>query len=242
MVGCGRVGRLVAQMLERHGMPYLAIDSDADLVAAAKRRGFHAAFGNAARADLLEKLGLDACPAVILTMDEPVLAQRLTRKLRAAHPDLPIVARARGSGHAAELYRSGATTRCPRRSKASLQLSEAVLVELGVPMGPVIASIHEKRDELREEIKDAAGLEREPVRRVRTRHDPRRREMLLALLLTMGVQAQAAGTLAPRAGQIRCVEPDAAAELPLDNPLFGACRRRLRSRRLAGSPARTVRR
>ena len=61
----------------------------------------------------LERLGLDQAPAVILTMDEPVLAQRITRKLRSAYPDLPIIARARDTIHAAELYRSGASTAVP---------------------------------------------------------------------------------------------------------------------------------
>src|SRR3546814_18659626 len=50
--------------------------------------------------------------------------------------------------------------------ESSLQLSEAVLVELGVAMGPVIASIHDKRDELRHIIKEAANLDREPSMRL----------------------------------------------------------------------------
>lgn len=162
VIGCGRVGRLVAQMLDRHGKPYVAIDSDADMVAEAKREGFHAEFGNAARSNMLEKFGVDRAPAVILTMDEPVLAQRLVRKLRAARPDLPIVARARDSHHAAALYRSGATHAVPETLESSLQLSEAVLVEIGVPMGPVIASIHEKRDEFRDAIKEEGALEYRP--------------------------------------------------------------------------------
>jgi monovalent cation:H+ antiporter-2, CPA2 family len=40
--------------------------------------------------------------------------------------------------------------------EASLQLSEAVLVDLGIPMGPVIASIHDKRDALQAAIKAMA--------------------------------------------------------------------------------------
>ena len=56
----------------------------------------------------------------------------------------------------------------PETLESSLQLSEAVLVDLGVAVGPVIASIHEKRDEMRKSIKEAANLEREPrLRRVR---------------------------------------------------------------------------
>src|SRR5690606_21416802 len=42
IIGCGRVGRLVAQMLTRHGQPYLAIDSDSDQVAQCKREGYSA--------------------------------------------------------------------------------------------------------------------------------------------------------------------------------------------------------
>jgi CPA2 family monovalent cation:H+ antiporter-2 len=43
-----------------------------------------------------------------------------------------------------------------------LQLSEAVLVDIGVPMGPVIASVHEKRDELRAQIMEEGELDEKP--------------------------------------------------------------------------------
>jgi len=162
IVGCGRVGRLVAQMLTRHGQAYVAIDSDSDLIAQCKREGYNAHFANAARVDVLDRIGVEKAPAVILTMDEPVLAQRITRKLRAAYPELPIIARARDSNHAAALYRAGASTAVPETLESSLQLSEAVLVDLGVPMGPVIASIHEKRDEFRESIREGGELDRKP--------------------------------------------------------------------------------
>ncbi|OYX94717.1 MAG: hypothetical protein B7Y74_06295, partial [Novosphingobium sp. 35-62-5] len=46
----------------------------------------------------------------------------------------------------------------PETLESSLQLSEAVLVDLGFPMGPVIASIHEKRDEFRQKIKEEGEL------------------------------------------------------------------------------------
>jgi len=168
IIGCGRVGRLVAQMLTTHGKPYIAVDSDSDLIERCKREGYNAVFGNAARVDALDRLGVDRAPAVILTMDEPVLAQRITKKLRSAYPELPIIARARDTIHAAELYRAGASTAVPETLESSLQLSEAVLVDLGVPMGPVIASIHEKRDEFRERIMESGSLEQKPKLRTTT--------------------------------------------------------------------------
>ena len=83
--------------------------------------------------------------------------------MRAAFPDLTIVARARDPRHAAELYKAGATDAVPETLESSLQLSEAVLVDLGLAMGPVIASIHEKRAELRAEIMEMGELEHEPA-------------------------------------------------------------------------------
>ena len=54
------------------------------------------------------------------------------------------------------------TDAVPETLESSLQLSEAVLVDLGVAMGPVIASIHEKRAELRTKIMEMAEIDREP--------------------------------------------------------------------------------
>ena len=162
IVGVGRVGQLIAEMLDRHDKPYVAIDSDADMIEAAKRNGYRAVFGDAWRGDAMSRLGVERAPAVVLTMDEPVLAARLTRKLRKEYPELLIVSRARDTDHAAELYRAGASHAIPENLESSLQLSEAVLVDIGVAMGPVIASIHEKRDEYRALIEERGELNYRP--------------------------------------------------------------------------------
>jgi CPA2 family monovalent cation:H+ antiporter-2 len=162
LIGFGRVGRLVAEMLEAHGRAYVAIEADVDHVTMARREGRPVRFGDAARAATLDALDLASASAVVLTMDDPVQAVRLTTTLRKRFPDLTIVARARDTDHAAELYRAGATDAVPETLESSLQLSEAVLVDLGVAMGPVIASIHQKRDDLRAEIKTAGQLEYSP--------------------------------------------------------------------------------
>lgn len=170
IVGGGRVGRLVADMMRTHGKPYVMIDSNPDLIASARIDGYRATFGDAARTDTLARLGVETAPAVVLTMDEPVLAQRLVTKLRQAYPDLLIVARARDPDHAAAMYRAGASHAVPETLEASLQLSEAVLVDIGVAMGPVIASIHAKRDEFREQLERDGGLSEKP--KLRTSRGP----------------------------------------------------------------------
>lgn len=160
--GFGRVGKMVADMLREHERPYLAVDSDIDNVIAARVTGYSILFGDVARGELVEKLKLGDAAALVLTMDDPVLVARLARRIRGSFPDLAIIARARDTDHAAKLYEAGVTDAVPETLEASLQLSEAVLVDIGVAMGPVIASIHEKRSELRSEIMAQAELEAEP--------------------------------------------------------------------------------
>jgi len=168
VIGFGRVGRMVADMLREHGQPYIAVEADIDTVNAARRDGYSVLFGDVARSELVDRLNLGRAEALVLTMDDPVLTAHLTKRVRGWVPGLTILARARDASHAAELYRAGVTDAVPETLESSLQLSEAVLVELGVAMGPVIASIHEKRDELRKSIKEEAGIDREPrLRRVK---------------------------------------------------------------------------
>ena len=160
--GFGRVGRMVADMLQEHGKPYLAVDSDIDNVIASRQAGYKILFGDVARNELVEKLHLSHTAALVLTMDDPVLVARIARRVRGWYPDLAIIARARDTDNAAKLYEAGVTDAVPETLEASLQLSEAVLVDIGVAMGPVIASIHEKRSELRSEIMAQAEMQAEP--------------------------------------------------------------------------------
>ena len=173
--GFGRVGQMVADMLATHDRPYLAIDSDIDGFSEARKHGYSVIYGDVSRRELIEKLDLDQAKAVVLTMDDPVLTARIAKRLRADHPATPIIARARDTDHAAALYRAGVTDAVPEALEASLQLSEAVLVDIGVAMGPVIASIHEKRSQLRGRIMEAGQLEVEPSlgrRRMRNSVNP----------------------------------------------------------------------
>ncbi len=162
IIGSGRVGRLIADMMVEHKQAYVLLDSNPDTIDRAKRDGYRATFGDAVRGDALDRLGIENAPAVVLSMDEPVLAKRLVGKLRGEYPELLIVARARDTDHAAALYRAGASHAVPENLESSLQLSEAVLVDIGVAMGPVIASIHAKRDEFRERLEVDGGLTKKP--------------------------------------------------------------------------------
>lgn len=168
IIGGGRVGRLVADIMTAHGKSYLILDADADQVREARKMGFRIEYADAAQSGALARFDAEKASAVILTMDEPVAVLRMVRQLRQAYPELPILARARDTSNAAALYRAGASHAIPEALEASLQLSEAALVEIGVAMGPVIASIHGKRDEMRLKIMEEGELDEKPQLRTST--------------------------------------------------------------------------
>ncbi len=153
VVGYGRVGSLVGDMLVAHKIPAIAIDGDSRLVGRLRAEGCKLGgdiyWGDASRIDFLRRCGLSRARALVVTMDAPKAAERIVEIARKERPDMTIVARARDAAHATRLYELGASDAIPETIEASLQLAEATLVDIGVPMGLVIASIHEKRDEYR---------------------------------------------------------------------------------------------
>jgi monovalent cation:H+ antiporter-2, CPA2 family len=170
LAGFGRVGETVASLLEVHRVPYVAVDNDPDRVAAQRVLRRPVYWGDITQAELLHRLHIDTARAVVVTMSDHAASDRLVAAARAERDDVLIIVRARDARHAAHLYAIGATDAVPETIEASLQLSEAVLLDLGVAMGPVIATIHEKRAEMQAQIRAMApGAEIRPLGRRRLR-------------------------------------------------------------------------
>jgi CPA2 family monovalent cation:H+ antiporter-2 len=156
VVGHGRVGQLVCGLLEEHAIPYIAADRDTALVGRWRQLGRPIYYGDASNPLFLQRCGIDEATGVIVTLDTSAVDD-VVRAVRARRPDVMIVARAHDAQHARHLYTLKVTDTVPETIEASLQLAESALVGLGVPMGLVIASIHERRETVRRELQTAAG-------------------------------------------------------------------------------------
>ena len=156
VVGHGRVGEVVCDMLDLHKVPYLVTDRDASAVTLWRRRGRNIFYGDASNPLFLKSCGIEQASALIITINIAGKVKDIVRAAKAVRDEVVIVARSRDASHARELYKLGVTDAVPETIEASLQLSEAALVGLGVPTGYVIASVHEKRDEFRHELQEAA--------------------------------------------------------------------------------------
>ncbi len=156
VVGHGRVGQLVCDLLDKHEISYIAADRDAVRVERWRKLGRAVYFGDASNPLFLQRCGIDEATGVIVTIDTAAVDD-VVRAVRARRPDVMIVARAHDAQHARHLYTLAVTDTVPETIEASLQLAESALVGLGVPMGLVIASIHERRELVRNELQAAAG-------------------------------------------------------------------------------------
>ena len=156
VVGYGRVGKVVCALLKAHGIPYIAADLNPATVTHDRREGHEVYYGDAGDTKFLEACGLAEAAGVVITIHDHELVDDIVAHVRDMRSDVLIVSRARDADHARHLYGLGATDVVPETVEASLQLSEAALVGLGIPAGPAIASIHEKRDEIRHALQDAA--------------------------------------------------------------------------------------
>jgi len=169
IAGYGRVGTLVGDMIEQHKLTFVALDTDPDLVSLARRRRRHVYVANAAEMRVLERCGLPEARVLIITMDDRAAVAEVARAARKMRPDITIVARARDPDHASQLYAAGVSEAVPEAIEASLHISEAALIGAGVPLGMVIATIHEQRDQYRAQYQRIEPGKRDSVARLRAR-------------------------------------------------------------------------
>jgi monovalent cation:H+ antiporter-2, CPA2 family len=156
IVGFGRVGKVVSALFHKLQVPYIATDIDPVTVSRERHEGRNVYYGNAADPEFLKACGLMQASGVVITINARDTIDEIVARVRAVRPDILIVSRAKDAVHASHLYRVGASDAVPETIESSLQLSEAALVGMGVPVGLAIATIHEKRDAFRAALQQAA--------------------------------------------------------------------------------------
>jgi CPA2 family monovalent cation:H+ antiporter-2 len=137
VIGFGRVGRMVGEVLAAQEVPYIAVEHDGDRAARLREQGFPVYYGNAARGELLRKLKLDEATSLVVTMDSPSAARRVVQAAREQAPRLKIFARSHDEAHARELEAAGATRVVPEMLEAGLLLTSHALGSQGLGTGAI---------------------------------------------------------------------------------------------------------
>lgn len=153
--GYGRVGQLIGRLLRAENVPFVALDSNAELASEGAKRGEEVFFGDASRQEFLRRAGAAGARAFVVTVNSPRAAERMIAAARRERPDAPVFARARDPEHASRLLKLGAVEVTAEALEASLQLGARVLEGLGVPDEAVARRLDDVRE--REHARIAGG-------------------------------------------------------------------------------------
>ncbi len=144
--GYGRCGQNLARILEREGIPYLALDLDPDRVRQATAAGDSVVFGDAARLQALMAAGLARASAVVVTYLDVPGALKVLAHTRSHAPQVPVIVRTQDDLDLERLQAAGATEVVPEAIEGSLMLASHALALVGVPMRRVIRIVQDLRD------------------------------------------------------------------------------------------------
>ena len=144
--GYGRCGQNLARILEREGIPYMALDLDPDRVRQAAAAGDSVVFGDAARLQALMAAGLARASAVVVTYLDVAGALKVLANTRTHAPQVPVIVRTQDDLDLEKLQAAGATEVVPEAIEGSLMLASHALALVGVPMRRVIRVVQDLRD------------------------------------------------------------------------------------------------
>ncbi|WP_374379792.1 cation:proton antiporter [Dongia sp.] len=141
VAGFGRVGQAVCRLLDNAGITYVALDLNVQRVIRARASGMPVYFGDAGRLDVLRAAGINRASLAVIAIDNPAQAERMASALRDSAPQVPVLARAWDSGHAARLAKAGVALAVPEDIEIGLGLGSAMLLRLGHTQEEVEASV-----------------------------------------------------------------------------------------------------
>lgn len=127
VIGYGRVGSSLAQVLRERGVPVLVIDDDGDHVAQAHAAGIPAIRGSAAADRVLAEARPERAKIAVLAIPQPLEAGETIAKLRAINPELTLLARAHSDAEVKHLLEHGADGAVMAERELAYSLAEMVM-------------------------------------------------------------------------------------------------------------------
>ena len=127
VIGYGRVGSALAQVLRERGVPVLVIDDNKEHVAEAHAAGLPGIRGSAASDKVLAEAHPERAKIAVLAIPQPLEAGETLAKLRALNPGLTLLARAHSDAEVKHLLEHGADGTVMAERELAYSLAEMVM-------------------------------------------------------------------------------------------------------------------
>ena len=135
IVGCGRTGLLLADLLDQRQIAHVGLDLDAERVTRLQAQGKPFYLGDASRSAMLSKMHFERAAALAVCTDDSRATEHVLQAARRLAPNVPVVARARDIEHAQSLVTQGAARVVPELLESGLQLGCVLFEAIGLPSG-----------------------------------------------------------------------------------------------------------
>jgi CPA2 family monovalent cation:H+ antiporter-2 len=146
LVGHGRVGRVVAAALMRHGLDIVVIEADRRVAERARSLGVPVIWGDAARPEVLEAARPEAARLVVLALPDAAEARRVLQQIRAVNPDIQAAARAHDDADMVQLQGAGGVALAVMGEREiALGIADFALRRLGVGVEEAQATVDSLR-------------------------------------------------------------------------------------------------
>ncbi len=133
VVGYGRVGHHIVDVLEYLKLPRLVVDAEVTRLAELEKLGVPTLFGDAANSEVLKHAGLTRARALVVTVPDEATAEVVVASARALAPQLAIIARAGTQSGVARLAELGAQDVIHPELEGGLEIVRHTLLRLGLP-------------------------------------------------------------------------------------------------------------
>jgi CPA2 family monovalent cation:H+ antiporter-2 len=158
LLGCGRIGRLVASVLEEAHLQCLAFEKDLDRFREAKRLGHHVVLADGSRSHVLGAAGLKRARLLVITFDHQRPLERILHYARHQNPDLTTLVSASDDRKLAAIADAGAAVVHPENLAAGLALGNQALLLLGLSHQEAAKIVMDTRATLNPELGGAVGV------------------------------------------------------------------------------------
>lgn len=132
--GFGRMGQIIAQMLDSEHISYVAIDSNVDDVVIAREAGYNVIYGESRKQAILLASGLKPrkTRAVVIALNDEVAARDIVYTVKSIAPRIKIFVRAHNLKSSHELLSIGAKSAIPEIIESSFIVGSDMMQSLGV--------------------------------------------------------------------------------------------------------------
>ncbi|MBV5266673.1 monovalent cation:proton antiporter-2 (CPA2) family protein [Pinisolibacter aquiterrae] len=132
LIGFGRFGQILSQLLLAEGIDLTIIDKDPSMIRSAGRFGFRIFYGDGTRLDVLRSVGADRAKVVVVATEQTAVTNRIVELVKAEFPLAKVFARAFDRAHALTLLDRNVDFQVRETYESAILAGRETLLALGL--------------------------------------------------------------------------------------------------------------